>query len=85
MEKQAGISAAKLKRQIGKKRDVIIDDIVADDVGTQIVARTTSDAPDIDGLVYVDVPENHHYKVGDITQVTITDTDAYDMWAKLAE
>ena len=85
MEKQAGISAAKLKQNIGKKRDVIIDDIVADDVGKQIVARTTSDAPDIDGLVYIDAPENHHYKVGDITQVIITDTDEYDMWAKLAE
>jgi ribosomal protein S12 methylthiotransferase len=85
MEKQAGISTEKLKQNIGKTRDVIIDDIVADDAGKQLVARTTSDAPDIDGLVYIDVAENHLYKVGDITQVIITDTDAHDMWAKLAE
>ena len=84
MEKQAGISAAKLKLNIGKTRDVIIDDIVADDVGQQIVARTTSDAPDIDGLVYIDVAKNHNYKVGDITQVTIVNTDEHDMWAKLS-
>ena len=50
-----------------------------------IVARTSSDAPDIDGLVYIEMPENNNYKVGDITQVTITDTDEYDMWATLAE
>jgi len=85
MEKQAGISAAKLKQNIGKTRDVIIDDIVTDEAGEQLVARTTSDAPDIDGLVYIDAPENHHHKVGDITQVTITDTDTYDMWAKLTD
>ncbi len=85
MEKQAGISANKLKQNIGKTRDVIIDDIVSDEVGKQIIARTTSDAPDIDGLVYIDAPDNHAYKVGDITQVTITSTDEYDMWGELSE
>ena len=85
MEKQASISAEKLKQNIGKTRDVIIDDIVSDEVGQQIVARTTSDAPDIDGLVYIDVPDKNDYKVGDITQVTITNTDEYDMWGTLVE
>lgn len=80
MEKQAGISANKLKQNIGRTRDVIIDE-----VGENIIARTSSDAPDIDGLVYIETAEEHHYKVGDITQVTITDTDEYDMWAKPAE
>jgi len=83
MEKQAGISANKLKLNIGKTRDVLIDDIVSDEVGTQIIARTSSDAPDIDGLVYIDAPDGHDYKVGDITQVTITNTDEYDMWGAL--
>jgi ribosomal protein S12 methylthiotransferase len=83
MEKQASISAEKLKQNIGKTRDVIIDDIVSDEIGQQIVARTTSDAPDIDGLVYIDTPDSHDYKVGDITQVTITNTDEYDMWGRL--
>ncbi len=85
MEKQASISAEKLKQKIGKTRDVIIDDIVSDEVGKQIVARTTSDAPDIDGLVYINVPDKNDYKVGNITQVTITNTDEYDMWGTLVE
>ncbi len=85
MEKQASISAEKLKQNIGKTRDIIIDDIVSDKVGKQIVARTTSDAPDIDGLVYINVPDKNDYKVGDITQVTITNTDEYDMWGALVE
>ncbi len=83
MEKQAGISAEKLKQNIGKTRDVIIDDIVSDEVGKQIVGRTTSDAPDIDGLVYIDAAENHTHKVGDIISTRITATDEYDMWGAL--
>jgi ribosomal protein S12 methylthiotransferase len=83
MEKQAGISEQKLKQNIGKIRDVIIDDIVVDDDDqTVLVARTSSDAPDIDGLVYVaPATDDETYAVGDIIPVTITDTDAHDMWA----
>ena len=85
MEKQAGISTEKLKQNIGKTRDVIIDDIVADEVGQQIVGRTTSDAPDIDGLVYIDTKENNPHQVGDIISAKITATDEYDMWGALVE
>ncbi len=85
MEKQAGISANKLKQNIGKRRDVIIDAI--DTAENMIIARSTSDAPDIDGLVYIAIPTNRPDKndvqVGDITQVTITGTDEYDMWGAL--
>jgi len=81
MEKQASISAEKLKKNIGKTRDVIID--VIDNEENMIVARTSSDAPDIDGLVYIEQADNNNYKVGDITQVTITGTDEYDMWGEL--
>jgi len=87
MKKQAGISANKLKWNIGKTRDVIIDAI--DTSENMIIARTTSDAPDIDGLVYIAIPanrpESNNLQVGDITQVTVTDTDEYDMWARLNE
>jgi len=87
MEKQAGISAGKLKQNIGKTRDVIIDEI--DTSENVIIARTSSDAPDIDGLVYIDIPADRSdratVRVGEITQVTITDTDEYDMWAKISD
>ena len=79
MEKQAAISAEKLKQNIGRNRDVIIDAI--DTQENMLIARTSSDAPDIDGLVYIEMTDNHPANVGDITQVTITKTDEYDMWA----
>jgi ribosomal protein S12 methylthiotransferase len=91
MEKQAAISASKLKQNVGNLRDVIIDEIVSDDDGIQYIARTSADAPDIDGLVYIDAqtetqknnrePANKS-QVGDIIRVKITDSDEYDMWAE---
>jgi ribosomal protein S12 methylthiotransferase len=78
MEKQAAISAEKLKQNIGRTREVIIDAI--DTQENMLIARTSSDAPDIDGLVYIEMTDNHPANVGDITQVTITETDEYDMW-----
>ena len=83
MEKQATISAEKLKQNIGRTRDVIIDAIDTEE--NMIFARTSSDAPDIDGLVYIEMTDNNAVSVGDITQVTITDTDEYDMWAKFTD
>ena len=69
-----------------KNRDVIIDAI--DTSENLIIARTSSDAPDIDGQVYIDIPaewpDKGGVRVGDITQVTITDTDEYDMWGKFS-
>jgi len=81
MEKQAGISANKLKQNIGKTRDVIID-TVGDE---QLIGRSSSDAPDIDGLVYIDAPCDADVEVGDIVQAKITYTDEYDMCAELIE
>jgi len=81
MEKQAGISAEKLKKNIGNTRDVIIDDI--DTEQQMIIARTTSDAPDIDGLVYIETNGHSRPQVGDIVTVKITDTDEYDMWGMI--
>jgi ribosomal protein S12 methylthiotransferase len=94
MEKQAEISASKLQRNIGKIRDVIIDEISEDETGKMITARTSSDAPDIDGLVYIDTDletqqsihdQVNRLQVGDIIPVRIIDSDEYDMWATLVE
>ena len=81
MEKQAAISEQKLKQNIGKTRDVIIDEVIDNEQEKVLIARTSSDAPDIDGLVYVDNESGANHQAGDIIPVTITDTDEYDMWA----
>ena len=82
MEKQAAISEEKLKRNISKTRDVIIDEVIDNEEEKLFIGRTSSDAPDIDGLVYVDNEIGSGHRVGDIIPVTITDTDEYDMWGR---
>jgi ribosomal protein S12 methylthiotransferase len=75
MEKQAEISARKLQAKIGKRMQVLIDEI--DDKGA--VARSSADAPEIDGLVYIGDADG--LKVGQFVDVEITDADEYDLWA----
>ena len=76
MQLQQEISAARLQQKIGKTLDVIVDEI--DEEG--IIGRSKADAPEIDGVVYVDNQSGMPVKTGDIIQVTITDADEYDLW-----
>ena len=76
MQLQQEISAARLQQKIGKTLDVIVDEI--DEEG--IIGRSKADAPEIDGVVYVDNQSSMPVKTGDIIQVTITDADEYDLW-----
>lgn len=76
MALQQQISAERLQRKIGKTLQVIVDEI--DEEG--IVGRSQADAPEIDGLVYVDNLSNADVKVGQIISVTITHADEYDLW-----
>jgi len=60
---------------VGKTIDVIIDEV--DDEGA--IARSKADAPEIDGLVYLNGETNH--SVGDIVSVTVHASDEHDLWA----
>ncbi|MEX0614598.1 MAG: 30S ribosomal protein S12 methylthiotransferase RimO, partial [Methylophaga sp.] len=77
MAKQAEISAQRLQQKIGKRDWVIIDEVVEEGA----VGRSRADAPDIDGLVFID--NATHLTVGDIVQVEFEDADEHDMWAHL--
>jgi ribosomal protein S12 methylthiotransferase len=76
MELQEGISAARLERKIGRTLEVLVDEV--NDEGA--VARSSADAPDIDGLVYV--TDGEGLEVGDRVRVTITDSDTHDLYAR---
>lgn len=79
MQLQQQISAKRLKQKIGQTLPVLIDDITEE----HIIARTTGNAPDIDGLVYIEKPSHLTVNLGDIAYVTITHADEYDLWATL--
>jgi ribosomal protein S12 methylthiotransferase len=74
---QEEISAAKLAKKVGKTIQVLVDDV--DEEGS--VARSAADAPEIDGLVYINGEE---LEVGEFVTVRITDSDEHDLWAEVA-
>ena len=76
MQLQQEISAERLKQKIGQTLDVIMDEI--DDEG--IIGRTKADAPEVDGLVYIENLSGTPVKVGEFIKVTITHSDEYDLW-----
>jgi ribosomal protein S12 methylthiotransferase len=79
MRLQEGISECRLLSKVGKTMQVLVDSV--DEEGA--IARSSADAPEIDGLVYID--NGHDLKVGDWVNVRITDSDTHDLWAELAE
>lgn len=76
MQLQQEISAERLKQKIGQTLDVIVDEI--NDEG--IIGRTKADAPEVDGLVYIENLSGAPVKVGEFIKVTITHSDEYDLW-----
>jgi ribosomal protein S12 methylthiotransferase len=73
---QEEISGAKLAKKVGTTMTVLVDDV--DDEGS--VARSAADAPEIDGLVYID---GEDLEVGEFVKVRITDSDEHDLWAEV--
>ena len=74
---QEEISEERLKRKIGKTITVLVDEV--DEEGA--IARSSADAPDIDGLVYIE--DGQRLSVGDFVEVKVTDSDEHDLWARI--
>ena len=58
--------------------DVIVDEINEH----EMIGRTKADAPEVDGLVYIQNPNNLSVRTGDVIKVTITHSDEYDLWGR---
>jgi ribosomal protein S12 methylthiotransferase len=78
MEVQGKISAQRLKQKIGKEFSVLVDEIT----DKQIIARSSADAPEIDGLVYIEKSTKTKLKPGDLVRVKITNSDMHDLYAQ---
>ena len=85
MAVQETISSERLKTKIGTTLTVLVDEVT--DEGA--VARSTADAPEIDGVVHV----NRHprarqskkpfdLQVGEFAHVKVTASDAHDLFAR---
>jgi ribosomal protein S12 methylthiotransferase len=78
MEFQEDISTQRLEAKIGRRIEVLVDEVDEDGA----VARSQGDAPEIDGLVYI--TDGQDLQVGDLARVTVTDCDVHDLYAELA-
>ncbi|MEJ2633292.1 MAG: 30S ribosomal protein S12 methylthiotransferase RimO [Acidihalobacter sp.] len=77
MARQAEISTARLQAKIGRRLRVLVDEVGEEGA----TARSAADAPEIDGLVYVDGAID--VQPGDFLEVEVTDADEHDLWARL--
>jgi ribosomal protein S12 methylthiotransferase len=73
MQHQQAISARRLKRKVGTRQQVIIDEVGP----TVAKGRSKADAPEIDGTVYV--ASRRPLRVGEIATVKIERVDEYDL------
>ena len=78
MQLQETISGVRLARKVGRTMEVLVDEV--NDEGA--IARSSADAPEIDGLVYIE--DGQALNMGDLVSVTVTDSDAHDLWAEIA-
>lgn len=74
---QEEISSARLLRKVGRRMTVLVDAVDED----EIVARSSADAPEIDGLVYL--PNTGGIKIGQFVEIEIIGSDTHDLHAKL--
>ena len=79
MEVSQRISEAKLAAKVGRRIEVIVDEVDAD----AATCRTKGDAPEIDGNLFID--EGHEaLSPGDIVTVEVDEAGEYDLWGKLS-
>jgi ribosomal protein S12 methylthiotransferase len=79
MQLQEAISRELLTEKIGRSMTVLVDHVE----DNQAIARSSADAPEIDGLVYISNPPDT-LQAGDRITVTITDSDAHDLYTDMA-
>jgi ribosomal protein S12 methylthiotransferase len=78
MAVQSVISAKRLQRKIGKTLRVLVDEIDGDTA----IARSTADAPDIDGKVFI--RDGGGLTAGMWADVVVENADEYDLHGSLA-
>ena len=74
MTLQAEISANKLAKKVGRQLTVLIDEVDAEGA----IGRSGADAPEIDGLVYLNAAQD--LAPGQRVEVLVTHSDEHDLW-----
>jgi len=81
MSEQKEISKKKLEEQIGKKMQVLIENVSFD--GKYLVGRTRNDVPEEDGIVYIKRTEKNENLLNQFIWCKIVDVSDYDLIAEV--
>ena len=79
MAHQQQISAARLQAKVGREIEVLVDEVDADGP----IGRSEADAPEIDGMVFLQAARP--LRPGDLVRARVTHADEYDLWAEVIE
>jgi ribosomal protein S12 methylthiotransferase len=79
---QAGISEAKLKALVGRTVPVLVDGL-SHETDLLLEGRMPTQAPDIDGVVYINDTDDKPLQPGTIVDVEITEAHTYDVVGRL--
>ena len=77
MELQSDISYQKNLKLIGTKQTAIVDGFENDN----LIARLSSQAPEVDGNTYLD--SNNNSLIGNVVEITINECDIYDLYGTI--
>ena len=86
MKEQQKVSKEILEKKIGKTYEILVENISFDE--KYYIGRTSIDAPDIDGLVYIENEKNLNKKeekeiLGKFVKCKIVDVNSYDLIGKI--
>ena len=78
MERAQAISEAKLAAKLGRRIEVIVDEVDAEGA----TCRTKADAPEIDGNLFIDEGFKE-LRAGDLVNVVVEEAGEYDLWGRI--
>ena len=81
MSEQKEISKEKLRKQIGKELQVLIENVSFD--GKYLVGRTRNDVPEEDGIVYIKINDMTENLLNQFIWCKIVDVSDYDLIAEI--
>jgi ribosomal protein S12 methylthiotransferase len=87
MQLQEGISTKRRRTQVGRIVSAIIDQVNSDGA----IARTSADAPEIDGNLFISAGDSisarqrflKQAKIGQVVRARVTGSDPHDLWGEL--
>jgi ribosomal protein S12 methylthiotransferase len=83
MEIQAEISYQNNKKYLNQSMDALIEGTLKENSDI-LIGRGKFQAPEVDGIIFVDAPGKFQKTVNTIQKVEITGQDVYDLYGKIA-